>query len=80
MVRTVAVITVLLASSLASGAAFAQTQFRPPSSPDERACRGDARRYCKEFFPDQFRVLSCLQSHRARLSRACRGVLDSHGQ
>ena len=76
MVRTIAVIAVLLASS----AAFAQPQFRPSGSSDEKACRGDARRYCKDAIPDQFRVLACLQSHRARLSRACRGVLESHGQ
>lgn len=71
-----AVIAVLFASS----AAFAQTKFRPSSNPDERACRGDAQRFCRNAIPDQFRVLSCLQANRNKLSRSCRNVLASHGQ
>jgi hypothetical protein len=44
-----------------------------------RACRGDAHRFCKNEIPDEFRVASCLQDHRARISHACRAVLDGHG-
>jgi hypothetical protein len=78
MLRSIpfALIAVLLAASVAS----AQPKFRPQSSPEDRACRGDAHRFCRDLFPDQFRVLGCLQSHRAKLSRACRGVLESHGR
>ena len=71
---------IVIAMLLMSNAAFAQTQFRPQSSPEDRACRGDARRFCRDAIPDQFRVLACLQAHRARLSHACRGVLENNGQ
>jgi len=46
---------------------------------EERACGGDARRWCKEAAGDDFRIASCLQDHKERLSRACRMVLDGHG-
>ena len=47
---------------------------------EQAACRPDSVKYCKEAFPDTFRVLACLQSHRVRLTAACREVLESHGQ
>jgi hypothetical protein len=72
-----------------SGAALA-VQKRPPpqSSPglfqgtpeEQEACSPDASRYCSEAFPDTFRVLACLQSHRPKLKKACLHVLESHGQ
>jgi hypothetical protein len=73
-------ISLVLALLLVSSAAFAQPMFRPQSSPEDRACRGDERRFCRSAIPDQFRVLSCLQANRHRLSRACRAVLAGHGQ
>jgi len=78
MVRCVSLLVGLL---VVSGAALAQqpNQFRPQGTPEDRACHGDAHRFCKDAIPDQFKVLSCLQDHRARLSRACAGVLQSHG-
>jgi len=75
MVRSVSLVIVLL---LISSAASAQNRFRP-ATPEDRACRGDARRFCRDAIPDQFRVASCLQEHRNRISRACRSVLENHG-
>jgi hypothetical protein len=50
-------------------------------TPEEQAaCRPDVSRMCKAATPDVFRVLACLQSHRPRLSRPCRAVLENHGQ
>jgi len=74
MTRSIALLLALtfVASSSAS---FAQ------GTPNERAaCHGDARRFCAKAGDDQFEVLSCLQSHRTRLSKACKNVLASHGQ
>jgi hypothetical protein len=56
---------------------WAQNNQSP--SAEEKACRGDAHRFCRDALPDEFRVASCLQEHRDRLSRACRAVLDGHG-
>jgi Cysteine rich repeat len=71
--------SLVFAMFLVSKAALAQNQVGPHSSQDDDACRGDAHRFCKDAIPDQFRVLSCLQTNRPRLSRACKVVLQSHG-
>jgi hypothetical protein len=50
-------------------------------SPEERAaCYPDVQRFCRGETGDTFRVLTCLQNNRPRISSACRGVLQSHGQ
>jgi hypothetical protein len=46
---------------------------------EQTACSPDAKRFCKDAFPDTFQVLHCLQEHHKRLRRACRNVLKSHG-
>ena len=78
-----ALASVILLASYASPS-LAQT----PGSPDpfqgtrqeQEACRPNVTRFCKEFIPDTFRILACLQANRTRLSNACRLVLESHGQ
>jgi hypothetical protein len=51
---------------------------------ERAACRPDVMRLCKQVIKDTeddvFSILNCLQSHRARISRACNAVLASHGQ
>jgi len=76
MVRSVSLV---LAVILLSAATLAQAQYAQENTPEDRACRGDARRFCKDDIPDQFKVGSCLQMHRDRLSRACKAVMESHG-
>jgi hypothetical protein len=78
MSKKIALVVALLVASSAT-ASFAQGLFEGTRQ-EQAACRPDVNRYCKEFVPDVFRVLACLQSHRPRISRACRGVLESHGQ
>jgi hypothetical protein len=83
MVRSLLVAIALLT---ASDAALAQNNptsnpgsSAPHSAAEERACGSDARRFCKDAIGDDFRVGSCLQEHRTRLSRACRIILEGHG-
>ena len=49
---------------------------------EQAACRGDSRRYCRSVDPDSgtHGILTCLKQNRSKLSRACRGLLESHGQ
>jgi hypothetical protein len=47
---------------------------------EQAACRPDATKMCREYLADNMRVLTCLQANRARISVACRTVLESHGQ
>jgi len=74
-----------MASLLIANVASAQNRVRPNAAPDD-ACKADTHRYCQHVFPaqrdlppDQFEMLSCLQEHRAKLSKACNEMLKGHG-
>jgi len=76
---------------LISMASVAAAQQRPAPLPlplpmpqgtpeEEAACKPDVRRYCADLGEDQFRILSCLQKERTKISKACLKVLENHGQ
>jgi len=69
-------IVMMLGLGFHSNASLAQQQGSPA---ENNACRPDVMRFCRDAAPDTGRVLACLQSQRARLSRACRTVLQQHG-
>jgi len=69
-------LSIILGVLLICSAASAQGSH---SAQEEKACRRDAQRFCKDAMPDEFRVLSCLQAHRQKISQACRDTLDGHG-
>jgi hypothetical protein len=76
---------VLLASSLSP--AQAQPPFPLPlpglgrgTPEDERACRNDAAKFCRELIGNDMAVLQCFQQRRAHLSRPCEAVLRKYGQ
>lgn len=74
MIRIVMLVSVLTA---AASAAFASSG----TPQEEAACRPDVRRFCHTLVGQGDSViLACLQEHRAKLRRACREVLESHGQ
>jgi len=75
MIRSV---SLLFAVLLMSGAALAQT-YPHEDTPEDRACHFDARRFCKDDIPDQFKVGSCLQAHKDKLTRGCKAVIEGHG-
>jgi Cysteine rich repeat len=68
----------------------AQPALQPPSPSqldsrgtpdDQKACERDAQRHCREVLSDgDFAVLGCLRENRAKLTRACQGVLTKYGQ
>ena len=81
----------LLVAVLVAGTTPALSQFplplplpplpMPQGTPEERAaCQPDVQKFCESALPDTLRVLQCLQGNRARISRACREVLERHGQ
>jgi hypothetical protein len=71
-------VSIFFAMILMSSAALAQTSPQE-NTPEDRACRGDAHRFCKDDIPDQFKVGSCLQMNKEKLSRACKAMLAGHG-
>jgi len=49
-------------------------------TPQERqACTRDAQRFCRQDLGNEGAVQNCLQTNRARLSKACSRVFESHG-
>jgi hypothetical protein len=43
---------------------------------EQRACTPDVFRLCSEAIPDEKRIVACLKSKKARLSKACRKVMS----
>jgi len=75
--------TLLAAALLASSAAavMAQGQSRSGTPDEQKACARDVSRYCRSVMDQSdLVVLSCLQQHRPKISKACDAVLVSHGQ
>lgn len=78
-----AVLLVLSGTALAAENQPTQQQgpFDFKGTPEEQAaCAPDSKKFCSDAIPDTFRVLACLQEHRERLRKACRQVLEDHGQ
>ncbi len=46
---------------------------------EQHACSHDASRFCRKDLGNDGAVQGCLQTNRAKLSRACRKVFESHG-
>ena len=81
--------TVLLLATTATTPSLAQRERDPTADSgassgattrEEAACRRDARKFCRHVKPEDGNAgfLSCLQEHRAALSKACRGMLEEH--
>ena len=70
----------VLAAALTAAASAAFAQGGTPE--EQAACRADVRRFCHSIAPGSADgvFLACLQEHREKLRRACRAVLESHGQ
>jgi len=83
MVRSAAVFLALslaVSAAVPTTASAAQRSRQYQGTPAERAaCRPDAQRFCRSARGEQTATLNCLQDHRSRLSRACRGVLERNG-
>ena len=80
----------LLAILMTAAVAPAQAQnppiplppfFTPRGTPeDQRACRPDAVRLCKDVMENDDAVLRCCQQRRQMLSPACEAVLVKYGR
>jgi hypothetical protein len=74
----------VLALGIAVGTA-AQAQAQTKGNAQERAaCHADVVKYCQTQLQvnpnDLGGILTCLQTNRAKISKACQKVLSSHGQ
>ena len=75
MRKLLLIVSLLLANTYC----FAQDAHK--GTPEEqKACSRDASRFCREQLGDDMAVQQCLQQHRAKLSRKCQKVFQSHGK
>jgi hypothetical protein len=56
--------------------AFAQSA---PTPSEQMTCRGDAGKFCAEHIGKPPQMNACLRENKAKLSEACRKVVESHG-
>ncbi|MFB9268208.1 cysteine rich repeat-containing protein [Bradyrhizobium erythrophlei] len=61
------------------GASSSLAQGHMGSPQEQQACRRDAQRFCRQQLADDNAVQQCLQQNRAKLSKACAKVFQSHG-
>jgi hypothetical protein len=57
--------------------AFAQGHMGTPQQ--QNACSRDASRFCRKDLGNDGAVQGCLQANRAKLSKSCSKVFESHG-
>ena len=50
-----------------------------PTMQEQMACRSDASRFCAEQVGKPPQMNACLRENKAKLSDACRKVVESHG-
>jgi hypothetical protein len=67
----------LIVASIGIAPAHAQDDVRKRG---DKACGGDSRKMCSQFFGNDMAVLGCLQQNKAKLSGACHKFLAGIGQ
>ena len=86
MARSLFLFAILMASSVTPGLAQNQGFPLPPfltprgTPEDQRACRPDAVRLCKDVMGNDDSVLRCFQANRPQLSAPCAAVLVKYGR
>ena len=77
MPRKLVLATITLATLSGLSPALAQGHMGTPQ--EQHACSRDASRFCRKDLGNDGAVQSCLQANRAKLSRSCSKVFQSHG-
>ncbi|QPF92929.1 hypothetical protein [Bradyrhizobium commune] len=72
-----ATIALAALSGLSTTPILAQGHMGTPQ--EQNACSRDASRLCRKDLGNDGAVQSCLQANRAKLSRSCGKVFESHG-
>lgn len=75
MRSTLLIVSLLLTTTFC----FAQDAQHKGTPQEQQACSRDASRFCRKQLGDDMAVQQCLQQHRAKLSRKCQKVFQSHG-
>ena len=70
-------ITLTTLGGLTNAPVFAQGHMGSPQ--EQQACSRDASRLCRKDLGNDGAVQSCLMGNRAKLSKSCSKVFQSHG-
>ncbi len=79
MVRKFFLATITLTALAGLSCAPAAAQGHMGSPREQKACSRDASRFCRKDLGNDMAVQGCLQTNRAKLSRSCSKVFQSHG-
>jgi hypothetical protein len=77
MMRSTALLLAAVTLTAVTSAAFAQGHMG--TSQEQNACSRDASRLCRKDLGNDGAVQGCLQANRAKLSKSCSKVFESHG-
>ena len=91
MARSLVLLAILIASYVTPAQAQVPGSTNPPiplppfltprgTAEDQRNCRADATRLCRDYIGNDDMVLRCFQAQRSQLSPACAGVLRKYGR
>jgi len=72
-----ATITLTALAGLSAAPTLAQGHMGTPQ--EQKACSRDASRFCRKDLGNDMAVQGCLQTNRAKLSKSCNKVFQSHG-
>ncbi|UQD71700.1 cysteine rich repeat-containing protein [Bradyrhizobium japonicum] len=72
-----ATLTLTALSGMSLAPALAQGHMGTPQ--EQNACSRDASRFCRKDLGNDGAVQACLQANRAKLSKSCSKVFQSHG-
>jgi hypothetical protein len=77
MMRSTALLLAAVTLTAVTSSAFAQGHMG--TSQEQNACSRDASRLCRKDLGNDGAVQGCLQANRAKLSKSCSKVFESHG-
>jgi hypothetical protein len=86
MARSFFFLAMIMASSISPSLAQNPSIPLPPfltprgTPEDQRACRPDATRLCKDYVGNDDQTLRCFQANRRALSAPCLAVLEKYGK
>ena len=69
----------LLALFLIISGTSATLAQRQGTAQEQQACSRDASKFCRKDLGNDGAVQQCLMGNRAKLSKACQAVFQSHG-
>lgn len=75
--RSTALLLAAVTLTAVTSSAFAQGHMG--TSQEQNACSRDASRLCRKDLGNDGAVQGCLQANRAKLSKSCSKVFESHG-